>query len=1758
MTRKPNDVLEQNVSTLLESGGERPQIADTARARILAELVARHGTPARDVVVPARKATRTPLVAVGFGLAATAAAVLIVSRFVGGGEMPIARHADAEGATYLTEPGAKVTVLGPRHLRVEGAALIDVVPGNGVFTVETAHGRIEVLGTKFLVDGEATKTTAAVVRGEVKLASDHGEVLLHAGEQGVSEPGRPPVRGPAPRLSHLVSWAQQARHRDEKTVTPLHHGTLFARDPGVRSHPPWGEEYPLPIAKLSLDVVVEDQVARVALDQTFRNTQNQALEGVYRFAIPPDAALQRLAMYVDGKLMESAVVERMQARRIYEELVYRRVDPALLEWAGTGRLSLRVYPIPALQDKRLMLAYTQSLPKLYSDWTLAIPLPEVDQPVGDMDVAVRVKGCANCELTSTSHPVEVAREGDDAIVRYHRGGEKIGDSFVLHVRDPRHETQVATSEVGSDRYMLVRAPADLVRGPRKYQPRTWVLLDDVSASRSSLELRAQADLVEAFLGELDENDRVAVVAFDVEAREKLRATRVLDVDHKAVRKALAEEGGVGATDFGVALDAAAKALEGVNPDDAMIVYLGDGVITDGDRTLDKLRERIAGKAHFVGVGIGDGPDTQTLQGLASSTGGYATTIDLADDLAWRAFDLVAALHTARVTGIEATLVDDHGALVPSTTYLSSPQLADGEELELVTKLAGSGKPAAVQLHGMLDGMPWGRTVELAAKPHANASYLPRLWAQHHIAARLLAKHEPVAVLPCISSTTNKHAQPAVCQTEAEARDARDEVIRQEVVGLGKQYFLLSRHTSLLVLENDAMYAQYNVKKGAGDTWAPYAMPRTIPVVVSAASPLVDVADDAELVRTPIQVFYQPAAAYSAWEGERGAFKALDAAQFARKGIAGNDNAPIVITAAPAPVMVSIPETKPTSTTRNGLGLATQAQSDFQAHLRRTDDRETADLVIGNVAGGESDRGYKHQRFVTGTSGDWLALDANEEGGGVGMGTKTGESWPVGSFSAARLTHPSDVAFDDLTGFVPALLPDPADGWRRELERDGETKHTIDEAARKLLVDARRKLPAGIYRWGTVELAVDDARHIGWRRTTDAGLTETASFDGTTWTRRYAELGLDATRAVHEDDIAIALGYLPVWIAEPAHYAKWFDVKARGARAVELSRQIRGETKIAFVLQFDDQDRLIAISDGKTKLLEITWGQGPVAARVLGERVSVGFTGQSIDDAAQWAHRGAQPGIAVELPARVPAYWETRLAKETAGTPTWRHAQRQWMVSLAATQNRDALWRAYEDLRKHGGVELGELALASGGITATADDSQLAKALAPLAREPLAWYLSAGRTYARAPIAARVSPKTHEGLIGALWSLRSVVAQLEDGKGKAATDELIAMGDRAFMLRAVGASALGTRYDLDPKDVVRAWDSVAVGDYRNLARGLAAQALFNRGMYDACAELVVRIIDELDLDAMAPQLGNALYTFNQSRRGAAGWNIVWAKWRTKVLAGSSYPHVMGLLSATQVPQEVQTILARAAELAGDDTSRKLAVARSAISRGQGAWAEAMVRPLLKASPSHDMYQLVANLELQQGKTAEALTDLEAAQEAGGDDAVDINVVRSELSQIIALAHQLAVQTTGTERAQVVTRALRWGSRWRAIDPGNSQIDQQLGELLLAVGDLAGAKRQLSSTIEHDPWSGAGYTVVAEAFERQGKVEEALPLWEQAIRIDQTNPTPRLRKAQALIALGRSSEGDVILAEIGKRKWHDVWSSVVYQANDLLARGKQTQK
>src|SRR5262249_27705139 len=160
------------------------------------------------------------------------------------------------------------------------------------------------------------------------------------------------------------------------------------------------------------------------------------------------------------------------------------------------------------------------------------------------------------------------------------------------------------------------------------------------------------------------------------------------------------------------------------------------------------------------------------------------------------------------------------------------------------------------------------------------------------------------------------------------------------------------------------------------------------------------------------------------------------------------------------------------------------------------------------------------------------------------------------------------------------------------------------------------------------------------------------------------------------------------VAEPTAYARYFDVSAKGRR-VTLSTVVNGKPRVAFVLVFDADARLVKIADDHDRpLVEIAWGSnGPMSARMRGEAIAGSFTGQSIDSASTWAHRDARPGVLVELPGHLVDFWQKRVAEQIPGTPGWRHANRQLLVAAAATQNRALELQTFDALRTHGGVEL---------------------------------------------------------------------------------------------------------------------------------------------------------------------------------------------------------------------------------------------------------------------------------------------------------------------------------------------------------------------------------------------------------------------------------------------------------------------------------------
>ena len=107
------------------------------------------------------------------------------------------------------------------------------------------------------------------------------------------------------------------------------------------------------------------------------------MEGTFYFPLPPDASLSRLAMYVNGELMEGGMAERDHARKTFETIVRRQKDPALLEWIDGSTFRMRIFPLEGRQEKRIVLSYTQRLPRLGDRIQYRFPgghnMPTVDQ-----------------------------------------------------------------------------------------------------------------------------------------------------------------------------------------------------------------------------------------------------------------------------------------------------------------------------------------------------------------------------------------------------------------------------------------------------------------------------------------------------------------------------------------------------------------------------------------------------------------------------------------------------------------------------------------------------------------------------------------------------------------------------------------------------------------------------------------------------------------------------------------------------------------------------------------------------------------------------------------------------------------------------------------------------------------------------------------------------------------------------------------------------------------------------------------------------------------------------------------------------------------------------------------------------------------------------------------------------------------------------------------------------------------------------------
>ena len=118
---------------------------------------------------------------------------------------------------------------------------------------------------------------------------------------------------------------------------------------------------PLQVTFHKVTVEVKDLVAVTTVDQEFYNPNDAQLEGTYLFPLPAGAHIDRFSLDINGRMMEAELLPAEKARAIYEDIVRRAKDPALLEYAGRDAFKVRIFPIEPRSRKRVRITYTELL-----------------------------------------------------------------------------------------------------------------------------------------------------------------------------------------------------------------------------------------------------------------------------------------------------------------------------------------------------------------------------------------------------------------------------------------------------------------------------------------------------------------------------------------------------------------------------------------------------------------------------------------------------------------------------------------------------------------------------------------------------------------------------------------------------------------------------------------------------------------------------------------------------------------------------------------------------------------------------------------------------------------------------------------------------------------------------------------------------------------------------------------------------------------------------------------------------------------------------------------------------------------------------------------------------------------------------------------------------------------------------------------------------------------------------------------------------
>lgn len=576
------------------------------------------------------------------------------------------------------------------------------------------------------------------------------------------------------------------------------------------------------IVRVNVLIDIVETTATTTIEMHLENETAQRQEAEVIFPVPDGAGVRGFAYDGPGGQVTAQVLPRDEARRIYESLVSRIRDPALVEFIGYNLIRSSVFPVEPRGKQRVCLTYEHLLDVDGSRVDYILPRTESLRYEVPWNVTVKIKAHRPISTVySASHKLQVERTGQHEVA-LKIAAETSREPGPFRLSYLLQEDGVTASvfaypdkKVGGGYFLLLAGlPAKTADDPGvRAIKREVTLVIDRSGSMRNEKIQQVKEAALQVVAGLRPGEAFNILLYS-NTVEWFSPRPVLKspATEEAARKYIEGITATGGTNIHDALHAALQQepMEGMLP---IVLFLTDGLPTVGQTAEATIRElAVKSNPHRRRVftfGVGFDVNAPLLEKIASESRGRAEFVLPQEDVEAKVGAVFAQLTGPVLAEPELRITDKYGAAAIGRTRDILPErlpdLFEGDRLILLGQYVGE-EPVVFEVSGCYFGQrrTFKSTLDFSKASEKNG-FVPRLWASRKIGE-------------LIDAVRQAGADPAASVHDPKIKELVDEIVR-----LSTEFGILTEYTAFLAREGTDLASPGLARQEAADMLSSRAM-----------------------------------------------------------------------------------------------------------------------------------------------------------------------------------------------------------------------------------------------------------------------------------------------------------------------------------------------------------------------------------------------------------------------------------------------------------------------------------------------------------------------------------------------------------------------------------------------------------------------------------------------------------------------------------------------------------------------------------------------------------------------------------------------------------------------------------------------------------------------------------------------------------------------------------------------------------------------